>query len=68
MITYEFRFKNGQTMTGEGNDPAEALLDAYRRNGFLPNSELMAKINISRIYPLEQEVPPEPNRKGKTRK
>ncbi len=44
MKTYEFAFRDGQRLIGEGNDPAEALLDTYRRNGFLPLANIIERI------------------------
>jgi hypothetical protein len=60
MNTYEFVFEGGTRMQGEGNDLAEAILDAYHRNGFLPISKLVEKIWLNEPLPSpEQSKPPE---------
>jgi hypothetical protein len=43
MKTFEFTFADGSRMTGDGNDLAEGLHDAYRRNGFLPFVPIIEK-------------------------
>lgn len=47
MNTYEFTFKDATKMVGEGADPADALYDAYLKNGYLPFCGLVAKENLS---------------------
>ncbi len=60
MITYEFVFQDCTRMTGEGADAVEALLDAYHRNGFLPNCKLVAKVGGEPVLPPQppQEIDP----------
>lgn len=49
MTTYIIRFVEGQSLIGEGNNPSEAVHDAYHKNGFLPLCK------IAEIVPLEEQ-------------
>lgn len=57
MKTYEFIFRDGQRLTGEGEGPAEALLNAYHLNGFLPLTNIIERLVLSDD---SRPAPPEP--------
>jgi hypothetical protein len=52
MNEYEFLFKDGTRLIGSGNDPAEGLLDAYHRNGFLPISKIIETTILNAPQPV----------------
>jgi len=42
MKTFHFKFADGTWMSGDGEGPAQALMDAYRKNGYLPFSDIIS--------------------------
>lgn len=55
MKNYEFIFSDGTRMTGDGDDLAEGLLNAYHRNGFLPVCGMVEK---NELVPVETLTEP----------
>lgn len=60
MKVYEFEFGDGTRLTGIGEGPAEAMLDAYHRNGFLPLTNMIRGVVVTDDSVLKSSSPPTP--------